>query len=151
MKTKIILILVSIFLVFNISFSASKVRTRKRAAVSSNIKQKIVNTQWKLVKISDDDVSKRGIILNISKDELSGKSGVNNYFGGYKVNGKKISVSKLAVTAMAGSTEKMDLEQDYLDILENVKRIELQNDKLIMKTDLGEILTFTREKNFIPY
>lgn len=150
MKTKIILILVSIFLVFNISFSASKVRTRKRA-VTSNIKQKIVNTQWKLVKISDDDVSKKGITLNISKDELSGKSGVNNYFGGYKVNGKKISVSKLAVTAMAGSTEKMDLEQDYLDILENVKRIELQNDKLIMKTDLGEILTFTREKNFIPY
>lgn len=151
MKTKIILVLVSIFLVFNISFSASKVRTRKRTVASSNIKQKIVNTQWKLVKISDDDVSKKGITLNISKDELSGKSGVNNYFGGYKVNGKKISVSKLAVTAMAGSTEKMDLEQDYLDILENVKRIELQNDKLIMKTDLGEILTFTREKNFIPY
>ena len=49
MKTKIILILVSIFLVFNISFSAS-VRTRKRA-VTSNIKQKIVNTQWKLIKI----------------------------------------------------------------------------------------------------
>ena len=96
-------------------------------------------------------MSKKGITLNISKDELSGKSGVNNYFGGYKVNGKKISVSKLAVTAMAGSNEKMDLEQDYLDILENVKRIELQNDKLIMKTDLGEILTFTREKDFIPY
>ena len=134
MKTKIILILVSIFLVFNISFSAS-VRTRKRA-VTSNIKQKIVNTQWKLIKISDDDVSKRGITLHISKDEISGK---------------KISVSKLAVTAMAGSTEKMDLEQDYLDILENVKRIELQNDKLIMKTDLGEILTFTRENDVIPY
>ena len=67
------------------------------------------------------------------------------------MNGKKISVSKLAVTAMSGSTEKMDLEQDYLDILENVKRIELQNDKLIMKTDLGEILTFTRENDVIPY
>ena len=154
MKTKITLVLISILLVCGISFSASRSRTRTRKksnVATSSIKQRVTNTSWKLIRISDEDVSGKGITLHFSKDEISGKSGVNNYFGGYKINGNRISISKLAITAMLGSDEKMNLEMDYTGILESVKRIELQGNRLILKTDSGETLTFAADRNYIPY
>lgn len=152
MKTKITLVLFAMFLVFNVSFS-STVRNRNRRKNIKSIKQQIVDTSWKLVKISDDDFSKKGITLKITSKGLSGTAGVNNYFGTYKINGNKISVSKLGVTGMLGSNKKMEAEETYIDILENVKIIEIKGNKLILKTELEEILTFVKDLDdeVIPY
>ena len=152
MKTKITLALFTMFLVFNVSFS-STVRNRNRRTNIKCIKQQIVDTSWKLVKISDDDFSKKGITLKITSKGLSGTAGVNNYFGTYKINGNKISVSKLGVTGMLGSKKKMEAEETYIDILENVKIIEIKGNKLILKTELEEILTFVKDLDdeVIPY
>ena len=152
MKTKITLVLFAMFLVFNVSFS-STVRNRNRRRNIKSIKQQIVDTSWKLVKISDDDFSKKGITLKITSKGLSGTAGVNNYFGTYKINGNKISVSKLGVTGMLGSNKKMEAEETYIDILENVKTIEIKDNKLILKTELEEILTFVKDLDdeVIPY
>ena len=152
MKTKITLALFTMFLVFNVSFS-STVRNRNRRKNIKSIKQQIVDTSWKLVKISDDDFSKKGITLKITWKGLRGTAGVNNYFGTYKINGNKISVSKLGVTGMLGSNKKMEAEETYIDILENVKIIEIKGNKLILKTELEEILTFVKDLDdeVIPY
>ncbi len=152
MKTKITLVLFAMFLVFNVSFS-STVRNRNRRKNIKSIKQQITDTSWKLVKISDDDFSKKGITLKITSKGLSGTAGVNNYFGTYKINGNKISVSKLGVTGMLGSNKKMEAEETYIDILENVKTIEIKGNKLILKTELEEILTFVKDLDdeVIPY
>ncbi len=152
MKTKITLVLFAMFLVFNVSFS-STLRNRNRRKNIKSIKQQITDTSWKLVKISDDDFSKKGITLKITSKGLSGMAGVNNYFGTYKINGNKISVSKLGVTEMLGSNKKMEAEETYIDILENVKTIEIKGNKLILKTELEEILTFVKDLDdeVIPY
>ena len=54
---------------------------------------------------------------------------------------------------MLGSNKKIEAEETYIDILENVKIIEIKGNKLILKTELEEILTFVKDLDdeVIPY
>ncbi|RRD39759.1 META domain-containing protein [Leptotrichia sp. OH3620_COT-345] len=150
MKTKIILVLISVLLVFNIGFSAVSKGARKTRKVES-VRQRVMNTYWKLKDISGEDVSGKGITLDFGKNEVSGKSGVNNYFGDYRIIKNKISISKLGVTSKAGSKELMELEADYLDILQSVEIIEVKGNKLILKNAAGDVLTFIQDKSHTLY
>ena len=124
--------------------------------LGGNMKTKItlvLFAMFLVFNVSFSSTVRKGITLKITSKGLSGTAGVNNYFGTYKINGNKISVSKLGVTGMLGSNKKMEAEETYIDILENVKIIEIKGNKLILKTELEEILTFVKDLDdeVIPY
>ncbi len=142
MKIKIILVSIVIFIIGSISYSA---------AVKISLKKQLVGTSWNLVSISGEDVSYADITLSIEKKKINGFSGVNNYFGNYRITGNKISISKLGMTEMAGDEELMDIEQEYADILENVKQVSLKQDRLTLTTGDEEYLEFILSDDNIMY
>ena len=113
-----------------------------------NLKKKLLNTSWKLVDISDTKMRKIlitneiRITLNFSEDRIHGDSGVNNYFSNYIMTSDNIMVGPIGSTKMAGPDNFMKLESQYLNILQNSKKIKLDNNRLIFMTDDGKTLTF---------
>ncbi|WKE63984.1 META domain-containing protein [Gallaecimonas kandeliae] len=79
----------------------------------------------------------KGITLNLTSDgKLSGVSGCNRYFGGYKlVNGAAIKVGNIGSTKMACMGELMQAEGLYLDRLGKANWIELDGDTLKLYSD----------------
>lgn len=142
MKVKIVLVSVLMLIIGSISCSA---------AVKVNLKKQLVGTSWNLVSISGDDVSYADITLSIEKKEINGFSGVNRYFGNYRITGNRISVSKLGMTRMAGDENLMDIEQEYAGILENVKKVSLKQDRLTLMTADDEYLEFVLSDDNIMY
>ena len=114
----------------------------------SNLKKRLLNTSWKLIDISDRKMRKilttneTRITLNFSEDRIHGDSGVNNYFSNYIMASDNIMVGPIGSTKMAGPDNFMKLESQYLNILQNSKKIKLDNNRLIFMTDDGKTLTF---------
>ena len=113
-----------------------------------NLKKKLLNTSWKLIDISDRKMRKilttneTRITLNFSEDRIHGDSGVNNYFSNYIMASDIIMIGPIGSTKMAGPDNFMRLESQYLNILQNSKKIKLDNNRLIFMTDDGKTLTF---------
>lgn len=91
-------------------------------------------TQWKLVawSISSIKADAYEITADFNDKTMSGKSGVNSYSGDYKIEGKKIAFGAFAQTKMAGPDEAMQAESNYFKLLEQVKTIKAEGNKLYM-------------------
>ena len=114
----------------------------------SGLKRKLLNTSWKLVDISDKNMKKIlgtnqvRVTLNFSEDRIHGDSGINSYFSNYIITSDNIVVGPIGSTKMAGPDNFMKLESQYLNILQNSKKIKLDNNRLTFMTDDGKTLTF---------
>ncbi|WP_369716704.1 META domain-containing protein [Leptotrichia alba] len=114
----------------------------------SNLKTKLLNTSWKLVDASDKNMKKIletneiRVTLNFSEDRIHGDSGINSYFSNYIITSDNIVVGPIGSTKMAGPDNFMKLERQYLNILQNSKKIKLDNNRLTFMTDDGKTLTF---------
>ena len=82
------------------------------------------------------------ITLNFSEDRIHGDSGINSYFSNYVITSDNIVVVPIGSTKMAGPDNFMKLESQYLNILQNSKKIKLDNNRLTFMTDDGKTLTF---------
>ena len=113
-----------------------------------NLKKRLLNTSWKLIDISDRKMRKilttneTRITLNFSEDRIHGDSGVNNYFSNYIMASDIIMIGPIGSTKMAGPDNFMRLESQYLNILQNSKKIKLDNNRFTFTTDDGKTLTF---------
>ncbi len=87
------------------------------------------------------------ITLSFEGEKLYGFSGVNRYFGSFKLDGNKIEISNLAMTKMAGPPEEMKAEQAYLDLLNKAVKFEILKDNLILYADNNEKLEFVLTKD----
>ena len=87
------------------------------------------------------------ITLSFEGEKIYGFSGVNRYFGSFKLDGNKIEISNLAMTKMAGPPEEMKAEQSYLDLLNKAVKFEILKDNLILYTDNNEKLEFVLTKD----
>ena len=92
----------------------------------------------------NDEFEKANITIMFGDNTLYGYSGVNNYHSPYSVKGENISVEYTATTLMAGETRLMNLEYKYLELLNNVKKIQLEKDMLILTTKDGYKLKFKK-------
>ena len=114
----------------------------------SGLKRKLLNTSWKLVDISDKNMKKIlgtnqvRVTLNFSEDRIHGDSGINSYFSNYIITSDNIVVGPIGSTKMAGPDNFMKLESQYLNILQNSKKIKLDNNRLTFMTNDGKTLTF---------
>lgn len=59
-----------------------------------------------------------------------GFSGVNRYFGAYKISGGKIELGQMGVTKMAGPEKDMDAETEYLRLLNEADTFSLKGGAL---------------------
>lgn len=78
---------------------------------------------------------------------LSGRSGCNNYSGGYKLTGNKLEVGQNMVSTMMACAESlMDLERKYLDILMAADTLHYnEHGALILTAKDGSTIRFFKE------
>lgn len=100
---------------------------------------------WVLTGIGSDNTSIiGGITLEIAGSNISGNSGVNNYFGKITLGQDgKLTISGLGSTKMAGPADLMEQEQKYYVALANAAAYKITDGSLIISDNAGNtILTF---------
>ena len=109
-----------------------------------DLSKKLKNTKWKLLEMGQTTLPEKDGEITISFDEnkVNGNSGVNNYFSNYIMASDIIMIGPIGSTKMAGPDKFMKLESQYLNILQNSKKIKLDNNRLTFTTDDGKTLTF---------
>ncbi len=70
------------------------------------------------------------ITITISGNTFSGFAGVNNYFGSIEIKNNQISIKDIGRTRMAGPTEIMKIEEDYIKNLQASNKLSLHNKEL---------------------
>ncbi|MCI6151782.1 META domain-containing protein [Fusobacterium perfoetens] len=100
--------------------------------------ENLVGKQYVLVQQAKD----YQITLNFAENNFFGFAGVNNYFGKYEVQNKKITFGAIGRTMMAGPQEIMKVEDEFLSKVEKSTSYEITKDELILMTDKGEKLIF---------
>lgn len=103
-----------------------------------NKNENLVGKQYALVQQEKD----YQITLNFAENNFFGFAGVNNYFGKYEVQDKKITFGAIGRTMMAGPQEIMKAEDEFLNKVEKSTSYEITKDGLILTTDKGEKLIF---------
>ncbi len=92
------------------------------------------NSKWKLVTLMGADVSDTNAYISFSNETentLFGNGSCNNFTGTYKLDeGNKISVSKLTATLMACTS--MDVEKQFMAIIEMADNYTLNGNKMIL-------------------
>lgn len=107
----------------------------------------IANTEWKLVKIENQEVASFDPPITLSFDEkqmkVNGFAGCNRFFGTYQSEGSKITFSGLGSTKMF-CQDKMDVEDNYFKALGMVQSFKFAEDRLTMLADNQLILEFRK-------
>lgn len=107
---------------------------------------------WVLIGSGPDNTPITGIItLDIADSNISGNSGVNNYFGSITVSsdGKSI-ISDLGSTKMAGPAHLMTQEQEYYTALKNVTGCTIVDGSLVLSDTSGTtLLTFKETPSIV--
>ncbi len=86
------------------------------------------------------------ITLGFAKDENRYFGQVlNYYFGNYTLGARSIKFNAPASTKMAGPTEVMDAENEYLRDITGSLEIKTQEDKLILKNKAGKEFVFEKK------
>ncbi|WP_300366941.1 META domain-containing protein [Brachyspira sp.] len=89
----------------------------------------------------------RGITISFYNEEFYGYSGFNTYLGKYEMRrGNMIIFKDMVVTKMGGTSEAVESEKQYIELLNKASSIELTSNNLIMTTLDNEILIFKRIK-----
>lgn len=89
----------------------------------------------------------RGITISFYNEEFYGYSGFNTYLGKYEMRrGNIIILKDMAVTKMGGSSEAVDIEKQYIELLSKASSIELTSTTLTIITLDNERLEFKRIK-----
>jgi putative lipoprotein len=112
---------------------------------------KLESTTWILTAYAVDGSIKDAlptplVDATFADGTVSGNGGVNQYSGGYEVDGSKMSVGKLASTAMAGDPAVMDQEAAYLTNLQAANAFKVDGDKLTIKDVSADTILEFRSK-----
>lgn len=106
-------------------------------------------TGWKLVSYGDPTNPKTvlpgkdiTIVFNGAEGRVNGSAGCNLYFGGFKIEGQKLSFSALGSTKMACEEGLMNQEQVYLTALGAAERYEIDGSQLRIFYASGQVLVF---------
>lgn len=84
--------------------------------------------------------------FDMNEDRFFGKV-VNNFFGGYKLDGEKISFGPAGATMMMGPADLMEAEMNFLQILPKVVSYHFVDKTLVLVTDNGQEIAF---KEIVP-
>ncbi|CRF33734.1 Conserved hypothetical secreted protein [Brachyspira suanatina] len=89
----------------------------------------------------------RGITISFYNDEFYGYSGFNTYLGNYEMRrGNMIIFTDMVVTKMGGTSEAVEEEKKYIELLSKASSIELTSNTLTITTLDNDTLIFKRIK-----
>lgn len=109
-----------------------------------NIKlENMEKTEFVLVNIYKDF----GITLSFEGDRIYGFSGVNRYFGNFKLKGTKLTIDPLASTKMAGEPKAMKAEDEYLKLFSTVDKVVTTKTGFKLYTKNDKVLEFIPKEN----
>lgn len=97
-------------------------------------------TDWKVVALADQSIPEAIPVWMafLPEGRLVGNTGCNRFFGSYQITGEGISFGQLGSTRMACSTERMQVEHQFLLFLEQVRGFSFDADgALLLNTSEG--------------
>lgn len=109
----------------------------------------LVGTPWQATMVNNNQQAVTGLIegttitANFSADgNVSGKAGCNNYFGGYQVDGDKLTIGQLGSTMMAcvEPAGVMEQESAYLAQLAKAATYSIHGDQLEIRDADGALI-----------
>jgi heat shock protein HslJ len=106
-------------------------------------------TTWVLTAWSVSSASATDFTITVHFDDgtIGGQAPVNSYGGEYTVKGDALTTSNVARTLMAGSPEADHAEAVYFELLDQAKRITVDDDTLTLSDEDGnELLVFASAK-----
>jgi len=113
---------------------------------------KLVPSEWTCTQLAQHAFPE-GVVLTIAfagaegdsdNVQVSGRAGVNRYFGPVKQTDGALAFGPLAATRMGGPADRMELEHAYLDMLAKVNVAALRGDTLCLVDDRVVLATFAR-------
>lgn len=133
-------ILIGIFTVFLLNCFVLSAYSKKQNVYNLN------GTSWELAQVSRKGKNvvipkEAKITINFLENEINGFSGINNYSGDYTVNNNFTLSADVATTLMAGSENLMNIEQNFLDILQSFPKISYNASTLTL-SNKKEVWTF---------
>ncbi len=133
-------ILIGIFTVFLLNCFVLSAYSKKQNVYNLN------GTSWELAQVSQKGKNvvipkEAKITINFLENEINGFSGINNYSGDYMVKNNFTLSADVATTLMAGPKNLMNIEQNFLDILQSFPKISYNASTLTL-SNKKEVWTF---------
>lgn len=96
--------------------------------------------EWQLTSLNGTaPLADSPITLLFEEGRVAGSSGVNRYFGGYEVEGEKMTIGQVGGTLMAGPEPLMQQEAAYLAALQATTSYRVSGDTLTLTTPDGAL------------
>lgn len=111
-----------------------------------------LNGEWRIVSVGSDTVETSQAVPTISFNEITnlihGYTGVNIFNGEYEQEGKKLSISNVGLTRMAGPEEDMKLERKIIRAFMGVEQASLTDkEELLFISHEGDTLMVLAKKD----
>ncbi len=116
------------------------------SASKENELNQLLKTEWKLVKLYEEDLSslsKSPTLIFFNETEAGGNTGCNSFSGEYVIVNKEILFSKMISTKMF-CDGRMEIENKYLTALTEINKLQLSEEELILLKDDDPILIFKK-------
>ncbi len=107
---------------------------------------------WQLVSLADEKgetiAAMTGVTVTagFNEGQLTGNGGCNSYFGGYTVDGDKLTITPAGTTMMACDEKVMAQEKAFMAALASAATFQIADGQLQIMNDKGAVvLTFTAQ------
>lgn len=110
-----------------------------------------LNGEWAITSVGADEItaseSVPTLTFNSETGRIHGYTGINIVNGNYSHEGRKLSLSGLGVTMMAGPEDEMALERKILDAFNATRSAKMsdEGELLLIDADGNELMTLTRK------
>lgn len=110
-----------------------------------------LNGEWAITSVGSDEitVSESVPTLNFNSEtgRIHGYTGINIVNGNYSHEGRRLSLSGLGVTMMAGPEDEMALERKILDAFNATRTVKMsdEGELLLIDGDGNEMMTLVRK------
>ena len=110
-----------------------------------------LNGEWAITSVGTDEITASESVptlsFNSETERIHGYTGINIVNGNYSHEGRKLSLSGLGVTMMAGPADEMALERKILDAFNATRSVKMsdEGELLLMDGDGNEIMTLARK------
>lgn len=110
-----------------------------------------LNGEWAITSVGSDEITASESVptLNFNSEtgRIHGYTGINIVNGNYSHEGRRLSLSGLGVTMMAGPEDEMALERKILDAFNATRTVKMsdEGELLLIDGDGNEMMTLVRK------
>lgn len=102
---------------------------------------RLTDTSWTIASIDGRAVTARDATIGFAADRVSGHSGCNRFFGGYRIEGNRLTASALGATKMACAPAAMESERRLLAILARpvTVTVTVRDEAMVLANEVGRV------------